>query len=453
VNGSLIGTSTVNTANISGLANGDAVSCRLTGSLPCTTPPTVTSESVLMTVVPLPGIPGPIVGSNSACAGDELTYTATPATNADSYVWTVPFGWPGSSTGANISTVAGNVGGQVTVAAVNLCGTSLPQTLNVTSFPAFTQVSGEVQLLGTPVLDGWIYTYLMQAGSGYTKADSAQITDGQYSFGNLELYPVPYILRAMPDLDLYPLAVPTYYAQNGMSFQWDNPDLDYDLNTECGASDERDFDLVVSEFSAGQGNSTLTGTVFWGAAPGKMEAEDPIPGVDVVVERVPPGNAFAYDVTDNEGRYVFEDVPVLPQVGSVYRIYVSIPGTPMDDTYSISIIVDGTEIDNLDFVVDTVTNLIYPLGPTNVSVDELGRGQLAIHPNPMSDMMTVQMPRGGGMASSYRISGMDGRIHRETAVTPNHRITVERGNLAAGVYMLEITATDGHRSVKRFIAH
>jgi hypothetical protein len=99
-----------------------------------------------------------------------------------------------------------------------------------------------------------------------------------------------------------------------------------------------------------------------------------------------------------------------------------------------------------------VTNMIYPLGPTNVSVDEVGRGQLIVQPNPMDDVMTVLMPRGGGLAVSYRISGMDGRVHRENNILPDHRITVERGNLAAGVYMLEITAVDGHRLVKRFIA-
>jgi len=102
-------------------------------------------------------------------------------------------------------------------------------------------------------------------------------------------------------------------------------------------------------------------------------------------------------------------------------------------------------------VVDTVTNFVYPLGPTNVSVDEIGRGELVIQPNPMSDVMTVLMPRGGAPAASYRVSGMDGRVHRETNVLPDHRVTVERGNLAAGVYMLDITAADGHRLVKRFI--
>ena len=413
-----------------------------------------TSVATQIVGITVPTVPAAIFGSASACQGIDNQYSIDPVAGATSYVWTVPFGWTGSSTGTSITTVAAQVGGQVTVAAVSSCGTGPAQVINVNSFPANFQLSGDVRLLGTPVNSGWVYTYRVENGSSYIRADSAQIVGGQYNFGNLDLYPVPFIIRAMPDLSLYPLAVPTYFAQNGMSFQWDDPNLDYELITQCGANDQRDFDLVVAEFTPGSGNSILSGTVYWGPAPGsgKVEAEDPIPGVDVVVEKVPPGSAFAFDVTDNAGRYVFEDVPVIPQVGSVYQIYVSIPGTPMADTYYIEIVNDGTEYDNLDFVVDVETNMIYPVGWPYVSVEHVENSEeLIIQPNPMEDRMTVVLPTRFGTAIGYRVIGTDGRTHVEEMLRTDTRFDVMRNNLPPGLYIIQVMNGEGAVVLARMI--
>jgi hypothetical protein len=97
--------------------------------------------------------------------------------------------------------------------------------------------------------------------------------------------------------------------------------------------------------------------------------------------------------------------------------------------------------------------MIYPVGWPYVSVEHVENSEeLIIQPNPMEDRMTVLLTNSSSPASSYRILGVDGRIYREMTVTPDQRITVERGNLAAGVYLIEITSTDGHRLFKKFIA-
>lgn len=50
----------------------------------------------------------------------------------------------------------------------------------------------------------------------------------------------------------------------------------------------------------------LAGIGFTGAASGlQAYSEDPIPGVDVVVEKVPPGNAVARAATDRRGMLTF----------------------------------------------------------------------------------------------------------------------------------------------------
>jgi hypothetical protein len=63
-------------------------------------------------------------------------------------------------------------------------------------------------------------------------------------------------------------------------------------------------EAIKLTFAAG-----LAGMVVTGAASGfQAHSEDPIPGVDVVVEKVPPGNAFAYVTTDARGIIMFRDL-------------------------------------------------------------------------------------------------------------------------------------------------
>jgi hypothetical protein len=59
-------------------------------------------------------------------------YSVAAVTGASSYTWTLPSGWTGTSTTNSITATAGATGGNITVAAVNSCGASTPQTLAVT---------------------------------------------------------------------------------------------------------------------------------------------------------------------------------------------------------------------------------------------------------------------------------------------------------------------------------
>jgi surface protein len=411
-----------------------------------------TSSPTVVTGISTLSAPDAIIGSTNACQGLDNEYSIEPMNGALSYVWTVPFGWTGSSTSTSITTVAAQVGGQITVAAVNSCGTGEAQVLNVNSFPAFSQLSGEVQLLGVPVNSGWIFTYIEEEGGSYAKGDSVEIVDGSYQFAELPIFPSSFILRAEPDTEAYPLAVTTFFANNGYSYRWDDGALDYSLFSECGQTQELDFNLILGDPTSEQGSNVLSGLVYYGPVPGKLEADDPIPGVDVVVEKVPPGSAFAYDITDQDGRYSFPRLPVLPNAGEIYRIFVSIPGTPMADTYFITIANDGTEYNNLDFVVNVETNMIYPVGPTNVSVEHIGsQGELILQPNPMEERMTVVLPTRFGIATGYRVTGVDGRVYAEQSISAETRFDVNRGNLSSGLYLIEVTNAEGARVTSRMM--
>jgi len=80
----------------------------------------------------IPATPGAITGNSPICAGSVNTYSIAAVTGADTYTWTLPSGWIGTSIGTSISATAGTAGGNITVTANNSAGSSSAQTFAVT---------------------------------------------------------------------------------------------------------------------------------------------------------------------------------------------------------------------------------------------------------------------------------------------------------------------------------
>ena len=93
-----------------------------------------------VTVNPLPGNAGNILGATTVCVGtQDITYSVTPITDADTYVWTLPVGATCTS-GAGNSTItvnyAGNASsGDISVYGNNLCGNGNVSSLSVVVNP------------------------------------------------------------------------------------------------------------------------------------------------------------------------------------------------------------------------------------------------------------------------------------------------------------------------------
>ncbi len=137
---------------------------------------TSTPQTLAVTAISLPAQPGTIGGLATPCVNSVQPYSITPVTGASSYAWSYPAGgtpaWAGGSTAAGISLTVGTASGNVSVAAVNMCGTgparSLPVT--VTQLPAqpaaisgkSAPCIGSTELYSIPAVTGatsysWIY--------------------------------------------------------------------------------------------------------------------------------------------------------------------------------------------------------------------------------------------------------------------------------------------------------
>jgi len=98
---------------------------------------TVATNTITISVTPIPSTPGTITGLPVQTAGiSGQTYSISAISGATTYTWTVPAGWAitaGQGTTA-ITVTTGVLGqdGNISVTAGNTCGTSSPKTLTVT---------------------------------------------------------------------------------------------------------------------------------------------------------------------------------------------------------------------------------------------------------------------------------------------------------------------------------
>ncbi|HRG59163.1 MAG TPA: T9SS type A sorting domain-containing protein [Bacteroidia bacterium] len=123
-------------------------------------------QTLSVNVNSTPFTPTSILGNTSICASSLQTYSVNPIVGATSYTWTLPNGWSGSSTTSSIDVTAGTNGGNITVTANNSCGSSAPQTINV-SINNVPSAPGPIAGL-TTVCAGANETYTVNSIAGAT---------------------------------------------------------------------------------------------------------------------------------------------------------------------------------------------------------------------------------------------------------------------------------------------
>jgi hypothetical protein len=85
----------------------------------------------------VPAQPSAVTGNLVVCAGSSQSYAVINDPLTTSYSWTLPGGWSGTSTTNTINAIAAT-SGTISVVANGVCGSSIPQTLNVAVNPNTT---------------------------------------------------------------------------------------------------------------------------------------------------------------------------------------------------------------------------------------------------------------------------------------------------------------------------
>ena len=156
------------------------------------------ARSLSVTVGSEPEQPGSITGESSVCEGSYQTYSIAAVSDANSYTWTLPEGWNGTSTTTSITTTVGASSGNISVTANNSCGSGTASTLAVatTELPAQPgAITGSASLCAGSVLSYSIaavagassYTWTLPSGwTGTSTSTSITVTAGT-SDGNISV--------------------------------------------------------------------------------------------------------------------------------------------------------------------------------------------------------------------------------------------------------------------------
>lgn len=237
---------------------------------------------------------------------------------------------------------------------------------------AIGSISGNVlDSTGLAVTDGEMLLY--RENSNFAKNDILARTtvdaNGYYQFDSIPYG--EYRIACRADQGTYPNSLTTYV---GDTTDW------IQCQSVMSTGPMTVAPTIHMKYHAPEvGQGTASGIILLNL--GYTKSNDPIPGLDVVVERNPGGTVVGGGITDIGGEFMFEDMD-----DGNYTIFVDIPGLHMAGSYTFDV-VGGSIQDELDFTV--ALDSIYPTGEVipvvGIKETELLSASLTASPNPYQD--------------------------------------------------------------------
>jgi hypothetical protein len=123
----------------------------------------------------------------------------------------------------------------------------------------------------------------------------------------------------------------------------------------------------------------------------------------------------------------------------------------MQNTYFINMEEENMSFENLDFLCDTIENIIYPVGSIWASTGEIMGSDLNIYPSPMTETMTVSVPDQMQGGLQIEIFDIKGRSVRTLSDLRGRSLRVERNDLATGTYLLRLSDSVGQHKTSVFL--
>lgn len=331
----------------------------------------------------------------------------------------------------------------LTVTDMNGCS----QSASIQIYARKSALTGEVLYDGAPCEGCTIECYKLEgAGIWDPWVFTSSASEGLYELSDIEGL-IPCIMRVVPPAGS---GLPTmYYNYPEPTHRWDHA---MTIVTGCGPDDTVVKDVFANSPPPLTGSTTVSGTLYKLGAD-KVQAEDPIPGVDVVVEKVPPGNARTKVQTDIEGRFIFD---FLEQTlgDTVYHFYVDMCGMPMQSTHIFSISVEDDLIDGLDLCIDEDLTGISVCTLTSIDpVADRETGVINMFPNPATDEVSVAVLTGHLTIHSVEMRDITGRTLRSMAAS-EAQVSFPVGDVPSGLYVVTVTLSDGSfRSERLVVGH
>lgn len=307
-------------------------------------------------------------------------------------------------------------------------GCSASDSIYIRSTPSVLQ--GTVTIGATPCQNCKVIQLHHETVNGLWPEIAITYTDnfGNYDFGLIGNF-VDLALMADPDPIIHPVVAAGYHPS---SHAWSGA---LPILNVCGSILTKN--IMLSQPMDFSGSNTFSGTVYQSTGPGKMDTEeDPIPLIDVVVEKTPPGQAQGRVSTNEQGQYQFDFVP---NSDTTYTLYVNLPGVPVMTTYEILADMGNEFFFNLDFCVNedtTEINICQVSEPVVIGDQpESSTESIRLYPNPSNGMFTIETGKFVGSNAQVLITDPTGRLVfvKQYPETP---YTINMVNLAEGYYVV-----------------
>ncbi|MCF8459943.1 MAG: T9SS type A sorting domain-containing protein [Flavobacteriales bacterium] len=307
-------------------------------------------------------------------------------------------------------------------------GCQASDSILISSLPS--TLSGSVAVGSNPCMNCEViqYQYSSAIESWYPVSTTTTDNFGNYDFGVIANF-LPFTILANPDAASYPMAVPTFYPEGHL---WNTATVFSDV---CGQALTTNID--IPEPMNFNGSNIFDGTVYYSQSWKTETDEDPIPLIDVVVEKTPPGHAQGRQTTNNNGGYTFV---LVPSSDTTYTIFVSIPGIPVNSTYEIMADQGNQTFYNLDFCLAPDSSAINTCSLDITVIDneiESSEKTFTMYPNPNNGRFAIETGKFSSTESELRIVDTIGRIvfRKRYAETPS---TINMVNMAEGYYLVQL---------------
>lgn len=246
-------------------------------------------------------------------------------------------------------------------------------------------------------------------------------SDGSFLFESVPALPM-YLLIS-PDNALYPDYLDSY---QGSKLRWDQASA-FDPDNCSGMI----VDIYPRKIEAVSfdGDGRISGKVFKGDFSILRASNDPIPGLDVVLDKIPPSKTVAITQTDSEGFFSFGNLPE-----GEYIVTIEFEGLETDTLYDISITATDTVFEFQNYCVDTLDQ-IYGCNPEILGTfisEQFSR----LYPNPVTSNLTIELLNNGN--AEVEMYDALGNLIYIGSFENSLMLDISTENLEPGLYFVQI---------------
>lgn len=293
---------------------------------------------------------------------------------------------------------------------------------------SFTSVGGTATVLADSCKDGLVY--LLADVSSSQVLDTIGIdtltagNNGEFLFTNLANE--EYFIKVIPNRTTYPNWLPTYA---GGIQEWDiSFQLGKDICNELRIHIPIDTTLALTGTPIGK----ISGII---AFDGTNKKTDPIPGLDIVLDKIPPTKSVMATTTNSLGEYTFVGLPE-----GQYQVMIDYPGIGKDTLHTVNVNSSNTNLINLDYCVDTTDNILICGVAENVFINEVKNTiPIKAFPNPFENNLRIELPND---INNYTIKVIDAVGRQQSFDIEQNSNLVElifNSRMPKGIYFIQVT--------------